>query len=93
MVQKFKRGSRVFITKDLPYSRSHFTKGVEAIVQFTYGQEFNSDDFGSYSLILLRNGIGYDSSAWYDEADLTLVSDDIASGLEIIEKYRYGSKN
>lgn len=66
--QKFPVGTRVRIADDLGQSMSHFRKGCEATVEYTYAHMFGGDDVKSYSL-MFDNG---ESSCWYDEEQLTL---------------------
>lgn len=88
--QKFKRGSRVHIAKNLGGCMKHFTNDIDAIVMYTYKQKFGSGDYKSYSLLLLdENGIGYNTTSWYEEWQLALVSNDLDSGLKLIEQYKY----
>ena len=67
--QKFPVGSRVFIAEDLGDSMSHFPKGKEAIVEYTYAHAFGGSNVKSYSL----NVDGEGSHAWYYEEQLTLL--------------------
>ena len=94
--QKYPRGTRVFITKDLPSSMSHFPKGLEAIVQYTYYQQYGiggSDPYKNYSLILLNDkGKPYNTSSWYKEDQLILLDGTKEEGLCIIEEYHYGKE-
>ena len=88
--QKFPRGARVLIAKDLGPTMGHFSgAGHEAIVQYTYAQKFEGSNIDSYSLVLLdpETGEPYNSSAWYHEDQLTLLNDDVAAGEKIIEAY------
>ena len=69
---------------------SHFEKGFEGIVQYTYAQKYHGDNIKSYSLVVLdSNGNPINSICWYDESQLTLLSDDTAEGKRIIEEYKY----
>ena len=93
--QKFPRGARVYIAKDLGSSMVHFECDQEAIVQYTYAQEYgwrgDRDNVKSYSLILLDSTgtKGVNAVSWYYEHQLTLVSDDVEVGKQIIEEYKY----
>ena len=88
-MQKFKKGYRVKIADEMPPSMFHFTKGVEAIIDYSYNEMYHNKDFeNEYSLILLdKNSNPVNSSAWYPSELLTLVSDDVLKGLEITEKW------
>ena len=89
--QKFKRGSKVRICDTMPSHKYHFDCKCDAIVEYTYAQQYRGDNIKSYSLLLLEeNGEPRDTSAWYDESQLTLIDDDTAKGLAILEKYKYG---
>lgn len=89
--QKFKRGSRVHVCENMPSYMRHFESDFDAIVDHTYAQQFGGSDIDSYNLIMLDDdGTPINSLAWYREDQLTLISDDIKAGLEIIELYRYG---
>ena len=88
--QKFPRGTRVRVVDTMPPSMRHFPVGFEAIVEYTYSQKYWGDDYKSYCLVMLDdNGNPHNSTAWYDESQLTLVSDNIEEGLRLIEKYYY----
>ena len=72
MKQKFKKNDHVMIDKDLGPSMSHFTSGCEAIVLYSYHDEYggggrHKQDYGLY----IR---GQGSSAWYHEDQLTLIA-------------------
>ena len=97
-MQKFKRGSRVRVTDRMPPNMRHFDCGFEAIIEYTYGQKalrdrrYSGEDFSIYSLLKLDdNGQPKGGCAWYPEETLTLISDDIHAGLDIIEQYYYPS--
>jgi len=86
--QKFHRGARVKVCDEMPPDMSHFPSGFEAIVNYTYGQKFWGDDANSYCLIVLNDKREpINEIAWYCENQLTLVDDDIKTGLEIIKKW------
>ena len=70
---------------------SHFKSGFNAIVEYTYAQKYGGDDINSYSLIVLdENNSPINSISWYEEGQLTLISDDVVKGKEIIENYEFG---
>ena len=88
---KYPRGSKVAVCKEMPESMSHFESGFNAIVEYTYAQKYGGDDIDSYSLIVLNdNDEPINSISWYHENQLTLISDDVIKGKEIIEKYEFG---
>jgi hypothetical protein len=88
MKQKFLIGSRVKIADAMPRSMSHFTKGVEAIVNGTYAQKYHGRNYSDYSLGIIKDGKIYNFSAWYPENLLTLVDDDTIKGMEMLEEYK-----
>lgn len=67
--QKFAKGTRVHIAKDLGPGMSHFESDLNATVQHSYAQAYGGNDFKSYSLDV--DGIG--EVAWYDESQLTKI--------------------
>lgn len=88
--QKFKRGSRVKVCKEMPPEMEHFDSDFEAIVEYTCDQKYNDGDIDSYSLIMLdENNNPIDSVAWYEENQLTLINADIKTGLKIINDYEF----
>ena len=88
--QKFKRGSRVKVCQYMPPHMVHFPSDFEAIVYYTYGQKYGGNDYKQYSLVCLEGSSDRVTNciAWYDEDQLTLLNDDIANGLKIIESVR-----
>jgi len=94
--QKYPRGTRVFISESMPSYMSHFESGCEAIVEYSYEQEFGDGELEEgeeheYSLILLNSeGRPVGSSAWYEENQLTLLDGTKEEGLLLIEEYKYG---
>ena len=88
--QKFFRGQRVKICKDLGHGMGHFESDREAIVIGSYGDQFGKTvgrGPESYSLCVFgpRGGGGHHVS-WYDEWQLTLVSDARREGEEILQR-------
>ena len=89
--QKFPIGSKVKVVKDLPRYMFHFPSDFEAIVKGTYKQlcGVGKSGYKDYSLIMLDDrGKPVDSLAWYEEDQLTLVSDDTKAGKKIIKKFK-----
>lgn len=85
--KKFPCGSFVKIADDLHGGMDHFASGIPAMVEYTYAHAYGSDDIDSYSLII-RETEGIDrykgfkgesyiwsSCAWYEEDQLTLITD------------------
>ena len=88
LTQKFPRGSKVAVCKEMPSCVSHFESGFNAIVQYTYAQKYGGDDINSYSLIKLdENDNPINNISWYTENQLSLISDDLVKGKDIIERY------
>lgn len=74
----FKCSDHVRIADDLGYSMSHFTKGCEAIVQYSYFDCYGHGSKTEYSVLIKDRG----SCSWYSEHQLTL----IASGQHALHK-------
>lgn len=88
---KFPIGSKVAVCKEMPSYMAHFDSGFNAIVEYTYAQKYGGDDIDSYSLIVLdENDNPINSISWYRENQLTLISDDLVKGKEIIKRYEFG---
>ena len=88
--QKFKRGSKVHICKDMPKNMSHFKSGFDAIVEYSYAQKYGTDDIKKYAVIELSEfGQPIGSNAWYHKDLLTLLDNNIEVGKKIIEDYNY----
>ena len=88
---KYARGTKISVCKEMPTSMSHFESGFNAIVEYTYAQKYGGDDIDNYSLIVLNDkDEPINSISWYNENQLTLISDDVSKGKEIIEKYEFG---
>ena len=89
--QKFPRGARIHVNKEMPPSMRHFESDFDGIVEYTYAQKYGGNNVDSYCIVVLdKKGRPIDSISWYHEHQLTLISDDIAAGLAIIEAYRLG---
>ena len=69
--QKYPRGCRVRIAKNLGPSMSHFEAGRDATVLYTYASKYGYGDFKAYGLDV--DGIG--EVAWYKEKQLTRIED------------------
>lgn len=88
--QKFKRGSRVKLSPAEMVRMKWYGVSDEAIVAYTYRQKFRCGDNKSYSLVMLNAaGEPINAISWFDESQLTLLSDDLPAGLAIIERYEY----
>lgn len=75
MTQKFFRGDLVRIADDLGPSMSHFESGVDAVVIASYAEQYGGNASGEtkFTLYILPN-IG--EVSWYNEEQLTLISED-----------------
>ena len=86
--QKFKRGSKVHVCKDMPSYMSHFESDFDAIVKYTYAQKYGGSNVDSYALAVLNAaGVVVNYISWYEENQLTLISDDTEAGLKLIAQY------
>ena len=83
--QKFKRGNLVYIAKDLGPLMSHFTSGVNAIVVYSYAEQYGGENISSYSVMFLDDG---NLSSWYHESQLTLVEEGGEHLFEIAQENR-----
>lgn len=90
--QKFSRGVRIKVCKEMPEIMLHFHSDFEAIVEGTYAELYGGDNIKEYSLIMLNEvGEPINAVAWYWKSQLTLINDNIEEGLKIIENYKkYG---
>ena len=88
MKQKFLKGFEVKVDDEMPDIMSHFEKGFNGIVDHTYSEAYGGKDIKSYCLLVLdENRKPINKISWYNESQLTLVSDDMMNGMEIIENY------
>ena len=96
-MQKYLRGHRVKIDDEMPPHMDHFPCGVEAIVDYSYSDAFGYHEPNctpkreAYSLLLLGDDGSYSEPmlvAWYDQDQLTLVSDDRDAGERLLHKYK-----
>ncbi|KUJ56438.1 hypothetical protein [Chryseobacterium aquaticum] len=71
-MQKFKRGNLVKIADDLGEGMSHFEKGKEAIILFSYKDLYGGNNDKSYEVVFPDTGT---TSAWYKEHQLTLIEE------------------
>lgn len=78
MEQKFKRGDYVKVAKNLGSSMSHFKSDCEAIVCYSYKDEFGGYDTQSYCIHIK----GYGEVSWYYEHQLELIEANRADLLE-----------
>lgn len=90
--QKFLPGTFVWIAKDLGPMMRHFYADRPARVEYTYAHAFWGDNIDSYSLLVRYDDGHWSSVAWYQENQLTEVTDPekIAGYLKEIEKPKEG---
>ena len=77
MTQKFFKGDLVQVG-EMPISMSHFTGNCQAIVLYTYAEQYGrsgSNPHKDYSLFILKRG-DRGEVAWYHEDQLTLIESD-----------------
>lgn len=88
MKQKYSIHSFVRVADKLPLNMSHFDSGFDAIVTGTYSQRYGGNDVKSYSLCKIDNGEVVNAISWYQEDQLSLLSDqDIEKASEMVEAY------
>lgn len=90
MAQKFFFGDRVRIAKDLGSSMSHFEKDCEAIVMYSYAEQYDSSsakNLDQFSLFILPKG---GESSWYYAHQLELIEPD---RLDLLPKNNIHRKN
>ena len=90
MSQKFFLGDRVRIAKDLGTSMSHFEKDCEAIVMYSYAEQYDSSskkNLDQFSLYILPNR---GESSWYYADQLELIEPD---RLDLLPKSHIARKN
>ena len=67
--QKFHKGDLVRIAKDLGPSMSHFPSDCDALILYSYAEEYGGYDTTSYAVFVKDRGF----SAWYHEPQLSLL--------------------
>ncbi len=98
--QKFIAGSFVRIAEDLGPCKRHFEKGCYAMVQYTYKHAYGGGDEGikQYALLVRQTKVDPGSEyslkwytiAWYDEHELTPITDYTTVKTLADELYRLG---
>lgn len=73
--QKFAPETFVLIADDLGSHMSHFKKGVYAKVEYTYAHAYGGDDVESYCLLVRLKENDWTEVSWYEESQLTEVTD------------------
>ena len=69
--QKFHTGDRVHISETMPTYMSHFKKGKDATILYSYDDKFRNNDFPSKKPQYALDIDGFGFCAWYDEWLLT----------------------
>jgi hypothetical protein len=89
MSQKFFLGDRVRIAQDLGPSMSHFEKDCEAIVMYSYAEQYDGTgkDVDQFSLYILPNR---GEVSWYYANQLTLIEPD---RLDLLPKSHIARRN
>jgi len=89
MSQKFFLGDRVRIAKDLGASMSHFESDCEAIVMYSYAEQYDGSakNVDKFSLYILPNR---GETSWYYADQLTLIEPD---RLDLLPKSHIARKN
>lgn len=72
--QKFKPGTFVQIASDLGPCMSHFEKDRPAMVEHTYKHAYGGDGVKEYSLLVRYDDGTWSSVAWYEENQLTKIT-------------------
>jgi len=85
-MQKYNKGDHVQVAKDLGPMMSHFESDCEAIVMYTYSEEYGGGDIDSYCIHI--KGCGQVS--WYHEPQLELIE---ANRLDLLEQWEAEAKN
>lgn len=85
-LQKFPIGAKIKVADELNRQMSHFPKGFNGIVVCSYSQDCGREGMEDmYRLIVLND---YDEPigrfGWYPEEYLTLISEDVENGNNII---------
>lgn len=84
--QKFKKGDHVMIAKDLGSCMSHFTNDKEAIILYSYRQEYGGSNNKDYGIYIKGEG----ECAWYGEHQLTLIE---SKRGDLKKKWKAAAKN
>lgn len=85
LIQKFKRGDKVHIAKDLGQCMAHFTKDRDAIIIGSYRDQYGGDDIDSWTVMFCDTG---SKCSWYCTSQLTLIGNVGEDGIEAIEMAR-----
>jgi len=93
--QKYLRGMKVHVGKDLPPNMSHFERDFDAIIVGSYVDQFGSqlmtlaDDrnYKMYSVAILKDERIVNILAWYDESHLRLIDSNIYEGILRLQEY------
>lgn len=80
--QKFNPGTFVMIAAYLGPSMRHFENNRPAQVEYTYAHAYGGDDTKTYSLLVRYDDGEWSGVAWYNEEQLTEITDP-----ELINQY------
>jgi hypothetical protein len=85
-MQKYSKGDHIKIVKDLGQNMSHFTSDCEAIVMYSYKNEYGGNNDKSYGLYIKGEG----EVAWYNECQLILIK---KKQLALLSKWKKEMEN
>ena len=85
-MQKYSKGDHVKIVKDLGQAMSHFPSDCEAIVMYSYKEEYRGSDDKIYGLYIKGEG----ETSWYYEHQLILIK---KKQFALLSKWKKGIKN
>ncbi|MCP5006873.1 MAG: hypothetical protein GY941_23445 [Planctomycetes bacterium] len=80
--QKYHKGDHVMVAKDSGPSMSHFENDCEAIILYSYNDEYGGGNVSIYGIYIKGRG----QVAWYDESQLKLIELNRMDILKIWEK-------
>lgn len=88
MKQKYNRGDRVLLKKEFPSYMDHFSgKGLEAIVQYSYGDRYGRPGHGGGYNLLILDAKPF-SSSWYEDGCIEKrITKSNKANLALLEKY------
>lgn len=84
-MQKFHRGDKVHIAKNMPKYMSHFESDFDGIVIGSYADQFGGSDTKSYSILKCDDG---NEISWYEENQLTFITHVGEKGINVVESGR-----
>jgi hypothetical protein len=81
-MQKYHKGDLVHVVKDLGACMSHFTSDCDAIVMYTYKEQYGGDSQQEKSYCIHIKGKG--ETSWYEEHQLELIE---RNRLELLQQW------